>query len=144
MTDLDPSLLTKVPIWVITTYVLVRTFAFLFSSFAPDFAKEAVNEIKRSRSHDDELEEVTLNHRLQEADAEQLRKAYYDASFIDMLKDNQEWQRELYKELTDAFKGLNNELRSIHLTNQRQNDLVTTLNIGMSELVDLHRNGKKL
>lgn len=142
MFDLDPSLWTQVPAWIISLFVLVKIFGWLFTTLAPSGVKAWWVEIVRSRQHDDEIEEARVHAELNNAATLQLQKKYTDDMLFDLLASNLEWQKELFKELNGSFKALTAELRNIHLTNQRQNDLLTTTNINIAELIDLTRHKK--
>lgn len=142
MLDIDPSLWTQIPAWVLTVFVLAKIVGWLFPILAPNGVKAWWAEVVRSRQHDDEIEEARVHAELNNAATLQLQKKYTDDMLFDLLASNLEWQKELFKELNGSFKALTAELRNIHLTNQRQNDLLTTTNINIAELVDLAKHKK--
>lgn len=141
--DLETEFLKYLPTWVIIAFVIGKLVAWLWPILAPTGLQAWWTEVKRHRAHHDQMEEVKLNAKLQEVAAEQAQKVYSENILFDMLAHSQEFQEQLLLAQADAFRNITidlkliaTELKHIAMTGQRQNDLLTTMNIQVTRLTD--------
>lgn len=77
--------------------------------------------------HDQEIEEIQLNARLQTDAAEQLRKSWRDEQYLEIVQDQQTFIQDLFRSQADELRNLQTELRGVRRAVLRTGDTVASL-----------------
>lgn len=128
------------PVWLVAVLLFVNLFreplAALIAQAIPDHFRHYAGRRADREEHDQELEEVQLNARLQTAAAEQLRKSWREENLMSIVQEKDAFERGLFDKLSTSLDRLSDRMEQFHRQQIRTNDLLTTLNITMSRFVN--------
>lgn len=124
---------TQWPYWLVAVLLFANLFrdplSALVSQALPDHFKHYATRQADREEHLQDIEEVKLNAQLQGEAVAELRKSWREENLMAILQSKDEFERELFRELTASFNKLADQ-------QARTNELLTSLNTTMRRYVN--------
>lgn len=137
------------PTWLIFILLALNLFREQISSFVPtairDHFSHRARRMADREEHVQEIEETLLNNRMQTMATEQLRSSWREEQWVELLQRKDAWLiDQLDKRLLDlqasTDKLLEEQIKMRYGIN-RTNDILTTIHITLSKLVEQNTPG---
>lgn len=135
------------PMWAILILVSISALQKPLGLLLPESVRDFFNRWARKQEHDQAIKESLLEHQFNTEDAKHLRGAWREDQFAEMLRQKDSYLHEYLDEKVDRIVAeqikMLERLNAIDGNTKRTNNLLTTIHVELSGLVEAMKSLRK-